>query len=269
MPSFGTDPCHLCVSPGGRHLAAANYSSGSVCVYALTADGAPDERTAFVRHAGSGPDKSRQERPHAHAVIFDPSGKHLLVPDLGIDRLMAYAFNSDSGALTPAPAPFYACPPGFGPRTGAFHPGLPVFYCVSELTNSVLALRYEAKTARMAEIQSVPALPGDFNGQSSCADLRVSGDGRFVYVSNRGHDSLMAFAVDMETGRLKSLGSVPVGGRTPRQFTLFQDVLLAGCQDSDRISVFTLDKSTGLPGLASRFDTPCPVCVLPYGEPYA
>lgn len=268
-PSLGSDPCHLRVSADGRHLAAANYSSGSVCVYALSPDGALGENTAFIRHAGSGPHTGRQEGPHAHAVLPDPKGQYLLVPDLGIDRLMAYRLEPAGGAFSAAPAPFHACPPGFGPRGGAFHPGLPVFYCVGELASSVLVLRYDAATARMEEIQAISTLPKDFRGPNTCADLGVSSDGRFVYASNRGHDSLAAFAVDRETGRLTSLGAVPAGGRTPRQFTLLGDILLAGCQDSGLISVFALDPVSGLPGLVSRFETPSPVCVLPAGRPYS
>lgn len=269
QPSFGTDPCHLCVSPDGKHLALANFMSGSVCVYALSADGALGARTAFIQHEGSGPNPARQKGPHAHAIIFDPAGGYLLVPDLGIDRLMAYRLNPDSGALDPAPEPFHACHPGAGPRSGEFHPRLPVFYSINELGSSISVLRYEAATARMEELQVISTLPEGFSGPNTCADLHVSSDGRFVYGSNRGHDSLMAFAVDQATGKLSSLGAVSVGGRTPRQFTLLGDIILVGCQDSDQIAVFTRDPATGLPSLASRFDTPTPVCVLPAGKPSA
>lgn len=265
MPSHGADPCHLSVSRDGKHLALANYTGGSICVYELTGEGALGRHSDFVRHTGSGPHFSRQQGPHAHAVLFDPKGRYLLASDLGIDRLMAYGLDPSSGRLTPAPAPFFACRPGSGPRGGAFHPDLPVFYGISELSSSVSVLRYNEETAGMKELQVISALPDGFSGSNTCADLRVSGDGRFVYASNRGHDSLMTFSVNQETGMLNRLGAVSTGGRTPRQFAILGDILLVGNQDSDLITVFARDRGTGLPVPVSRFDTPSPVCILPAG----
>lgn len=263
MPTYGEDPCHLSVSPGGGHLVIANFMTGSVCVYALGADGALGERTDFVQHTGSSVNTARQAGPHAHAALFDREGGYLLVPDLGKDQLVAYKLDEDTGRLSPAPSPFFACHPGAGPRSGEFHPTLPVFYSINELASSVTVLRYNFATAEMTELQTVSSLPDGYSEHNTCADLHVSPDGRFVHGSNRGHNSLMVFGVKPEDGTLERLQTVPSGGRTPRQFTLAGDYILVGNQDSDNITVLRRDLQTGIPAQVAQADAPTPVCVLP------
>lgn len=261
--SYGQDPCHLAVSPHGKYLVIANFMSGSVCVYALDDDGSIGLQTDFVQHEGSGPNKARQSGPHAHAALFDPQGKFVLIPDLGKDEIVVYTLDPLSGKLMPAPSPAYTCQAGAGPRSGEFHPVLPVFYCINELTSSIAVLKYESATSQMTHIQTISTLPSDFSGNNTCADLHVSPDGRFVYGSNRGHNSLMVFSVDQWSGTLEQIGAVSTNGRTPRQFALAGDFVLVGNQDSNSISVFRRDPDNGLLHQASQTDAPTPVCILP------
>lgn len=265
-PSYGVNPVHLDASPDGRHLVAANFSSGSVCVYALNGDGSLAERTDFIQHEGSGPHPN-QQGPHAHTALFDLEGKYLLLPDLGIDRIMAYVLDPDSGKLGPAPVPYHVCRPGTGPRTGVFHPALPLLYLINELDGTLSVFRYEAVTGALAEVQTVSTLPDGFEGTNTNADVRLSPDNRFVYASNRGNDSIAVYAVDRLTGLLTPNGIVKTGGRTPRQFALINDIILAGNQNSGTISIFRRDPVSGRLTLHSLFELPSTVCLLPVGMP--
>jgi len=262
-PTGGRDPCHLCLDKNGRHLLIANYSSGSVCVYKTLPDGSLGAHTELVQHTGSGPVTERQAGPHAHSVIFDPNFNFLLVPDLGLDKVVTYKLDSASGRLAPAPEPWFSCKPGAGPRSGEFHPTIPVFYCINELDSSVTVVRYDFETSGMEELQTISSLPPGYGIDNSCAALRVSSDGLYVYGSNRGHNSLMVYAVAQNDGTLEQLGTVPVDGRTPRHFALTGSFVLVGNQDTDSISVFTRDDDSGMLTQVSRYDTPMPVCILP------
>lgn len=263
--SYGMNPVHLAVSPDGRHLVAANFSSGSVCVYALEQDGALAGRTDLIQHEGSGPHPG-QQGPHAHTALFTPDGKYLLLPDLGIDRVMGYVLDPDSGKLGKAPVPCTICRPGAGPRTGVFHPGLPLLYLINELNGTLSVYRYDSATAGLEEIQVVPTLPPGFSLENTNADVRLSPDSRFAYASNRGNDSIAVYAVNDE-GLLSLLEIVPSGGRTPRQFALLGDIILAGNQNSDNVAVFRRHPDTGLLRLETLFDLPATVCLLPVGPP--
>jgi len=262
-PTGGRDPCHLCLDKNGRHLLIANYSSGSVCVYKTLPDGSLGARAELVRHTGSGPVTERQEGPHAHSVIFDPNFNFLLVADLGSDKIMTYKPDADSGRLLPAPVPWYSCKPGTGPRSGEFHPTLPVFYCINELSSSVTVLHYDFESSEMEELQTISSLPPGCAVDNTGAALRVSSDGLFVYASNRGHNSLMVFSVAQNDGTLEQLGSIPADGRTPRHFALTGRFVLVGNQDTDSITVFSRDSESGMLTQVSRYDTPMPVCILP------
>jgi len=262
-PTGGRDPCHLCLDKNGRHLLIANYSSGSVCVYKTLPDGSLGARSELVRHTCSGPVTERQEGPHAHCVIFDPNFNFLLVPDLGADKVMTYKLDAVSGRLAPAPEPWFSCKPGTGPRSGEFHPTLPVFYCINELNSSVTVVRYDFESSGMEELQTISLLPPGCETDNTGAALRVSSDGLYVYCSNRGHNSLMVFAVAQNDGTLEQLGFIPADGRTPRHFALTGRFVLVGNQDTDSIAVFTRDSDSGLLTQVSRYDTPMPVCILP------
>lgn len=262
-PTGGQDPCHVCLDRDDRHLLVSNFMTGSVCVYALKADGSLGERTAFVQHAGSSVNKARQSGPHAHSATFSPDHRRVYVPDLGIDRLAAYRFDGETGRLAAEPSADYACEPGSGPRYCEFHPKLPVCYLIQELSSEVTVLRWEQESGRMVPIQTVPTLPEGFDADNICADLHLTPDGRFLFASNRGHNSLARFAANEKTGELSLLGHISSGGRTPRHFTIARQgrFLLAGNQDSDCIAVFALDPETGALEQVQSVAAPTPVCL--------
>ena len=262
--SVGDGPCHVAVSPSGRHVAVANYGGGSVALFPVSEDGALGEACAFVQHEGSGPDPRRQEKPHAHSVYFDKSGRHLFVADLGLDKIMLYDVDDEKGTLTPHEPPFSSVDPGAGPRHMAFLPNGRFAYVVNEMGNTVTAFSYAPASASFTALQTVPTLPDDFPGHSTTAEIVVHPTGRFLYASNRGHDSIATYGVDEKTGTLTLIGHTPTGGRTPRNFEIDPsgNYLLAANQDSDTIVVFHVDPNTGaLEATGRTVEVGSPVCV--------
>lgn len=247
VSSGGGETCHVALDADERFVACANYADGTAAVLPVLEDGGLGEPVALVRHQGSSANAQRQEASHPHSVTFTPDGGHLLVADLGTDKLMVYAFDPETGALTPAPQPWFTDHPGAGPRHLAFHPEGRFAYLANELDSTVTALAWDADAAVFTELQTLPMLPADFTGQSTAADIHVTPDGRFVYASNRGHDSLAIYAVDPATGLLTATGHQLTGGRTPRGFGLDPSgrwVVVAN-QDTDNVVVFSLDPDTG------------------------
>jgi 6-phosphogluconolactonase len=260
----GTDPCHVVVNRDGTHVFVANFMSGSVCVLPVCDDGSLGEASDFIQHRGWSCDPVRQAGPHAHSVTLDPANRFALVPDLGLDRLLVYGFDRRRGTLAPADVPWIVTTPGAGPRHVAFHPGGAFAYLINELDSTVLALSYDATTGMLKERQTVPTLPDGFEGTSTCADVHVSRSGAFLYGSNRGHDSLVIYAIDPPTGRLTYVGHEPTRGRTPRSFGIdpASRFLLVANQDSDAIVTFRVDPSTGTLAPTGRVTpVPTPVCV--------
>jgi 6-phosphogluconolactonase len=263
QPSEGPGPCHLVVDKAGRNVLVANYGGGNVAALPIGDDGRLKPAVSVRAHEGSGPDQARQEKPHAHGIYLDAAERFALSPDLGADRVFVYRFDSTRGALEPqGTAPL---DPGSGPRHLTFHPSGRYAYVINELLSTVTALAYDATKGALAPVQTVTTLPEGFSGTSWTAEVAVSPDGRFLYGSNRGHDSLAVFRVDPTSGRLTAAGHVPVGGKTPRHFTIEPRGrwLLAAHQDSDSIAVFRLDPATGMPTpVGSPIAVPKPVCVL-------
>jgi len=265
QPTFGADPCYVCVDQGGKWLLAANYSGGSVAVFPIGEDGHLGPATELQQHRGSGEDPHRQEAAHAHSVIIDPSNRYALVADLGLDRIMLYELDSEKGKLKPYETPWVSVRPGAGPRHMAFHPGGRYLYLANELNSTVTAFTYDASSGRLQEIHSLSLLPDDFNGRSYSADIHVTPSGSYLYASNRGHDSLAIFAIDQDTGRLTALGHASTLGHTPRNFAIDPAgaYLLAANQDSDTVVTFRIDPRTGQLTLVGPVATvPSPVCVL-------
>jgi 6-phosphogluconolactonase len=266
QPSMGGGPCHLVVDGAGKNVLVANYGGGSVAVLPIQEDGRLGEPSSVQQHRGSGPNQARQKGPHAHGLAFDRSGKRVFAADLGTDRVFVYDFDADAGALKPAPTPFVAVEPGAGPRHLALHPSGTFLYVINELHSTVTGLRYDGTTGALKAVQTVTTLPADFDGRSATAEVALSPDGRFLYGSNRGHDSLAVFGVDGDSGRLTPLGQVPTGGQTPRHFALDPtgEWLLVANQGSDDVVVFRRD---GESGMLERTGTvgpvSSPVCVLP------
>ncbi|MCC6795293.1 MAG: lactonase family protein [Candidatus Hydrogenedentes bacterium] len=261
--SVGAGPCHVAVAPSGEHLAVANYGGGSVALLPIDAKGALSKASAFFQHVGSSVNKDRQGEPHAHSVTFDSSGKFLIVADLGIDKLIIYKYDAAAGSLTATdPA---VLKPGAGPRHTKFHPTLPVLYSVNELGNSVTAFSFDAASGATKELQTISTLPSDSKGTNTTAEIRVHPSGRYVYASNRGHDSIAVFAVDEQSGELSATGQTPTGGRTPRNFNVDPGgkYLLAANQNSDSVVTFAVDGKTGaLKQVGEPLSVPMPVCVF-------
>ena len=259
-PTHGVHPCHVAVDRAGRALYAANYSSGSVAVFPLGAEGALGPALQLLRHEGASVDPRRQKGPHAHGVFFDPSQEHLLVPDLGLDRIVIYDRDPCDGRLS-ASRPAAVLAPGSGPRHFAFTPDGTRGFVVNELASTVCAFRWQPGSLTLEG--TVPTLPEGWSGSSACADIHVSPDGRFVYASNRGHDSIAAFGV--EGGSLRPVGITPTGGKTPRNFAIDPSgrFLYAANMGSGTIVTFGIDARTGaLEPAGPVLEIPAPVCIL-------
>ena len=260
----GTDPCHVSLDRSGRFAAVANFMSGSVSVFPIMDDGSLGEATAFIQHKGSSADPARQAGPHAHAVIFDPLNRFMIVPDLGLDRLMVYRFDSSRGTLELSAERCVSSLPGAGPRHLEFHSSGRFAYAVNELSSSIAAYSFDSEKAAFTELQNVPTLPADFCGASTCADIHISSSGEFLYASNRGHDSIACFRIDQVSGCLSPAGWEATRGKTPRNFAIDGSgrFLLAANQDTDSIVVFKIDGLTGkLDYTGTTIEVPTPVCI--------
>ena len=262
--TLGGGPCHLHRGPRREDLViVANYGGGSVAVLPIRANGAVGTASAFVQHHGSSVNRQRQEAPHAHGATLSPDERFLFVPDLGLDRLVTCRFNHADGTLTPGDPPFTALKPGSGPRHLVFAPNGQQAYAVSELVSTVTEFTFDAVTGRLTEKAVFPLLPADSQGQSTAAELAVHPNGRFLYASNRGHDSLAVFAI-ARSGALELIERLPSGGRTPRHFALDPTGrwLWAANQDSNDIVVFRVDANTGrLEAAGRKLEVGAPVCV--------
>ena len=264
QPSAGAAPCHLVLDKDGRNLLVANYTGGTVAVLPLAPDGTLNPPVSVHRHEGSGPNKPRQASPHAHAILLDAAGQFAFEANLGTDRVYAYRFNAAAAALEPHQPEETALKPGSGPRHLAWHPSGRYLYCINELDSTVAVFRYDVLHGTLAGIQTVTTLGPGFSGRNTAAEIAVSRDGRFLYGSNRGDDSLAIFAIDASSGTMRPAGHVSTGGRTPRHFAIDESGrwLLVANQDSDSITIFHRDPLTGLPSLSGRLTVPKPVCVL-------
>jgi 6-phosphogluconolactonase len=263
-PSHGTDPCHLTVHPSGRYVLVANFMSGSVCVLPIRGDGSLGDATEVIQHRGSSVDPARQSGPHAHAVVLDEAGRHAFVPDLGLDRVMVYKFDSERGTLAPHDEPWVETAPGAGPRQLVLHPRGGYAYLINELDSTMTAFRYDGDRGTLCEIQTLSTLPKGFAGASTCAEVQIAPSGKFLYGSNRGHDSIVIYAIDQADGTLTCVGHQSTLGRTPRHFVVGPEgvFLLAANQDTDNLVVFRLDPASGeLVATGHSVDVPTPVCV--------
>ena len=263
-PAHGRLPCHIAVDPSARVLLAANYGGPGVTAYRLDADGVPAHVATVVHHAGAGP-HARQEGPHPHAAQVDRTGRFAYCPDLGADRVMIYRLGTGRRLLAAAAPAFAGMPPGSGPRHLAFHPQLPCAYVVCELDSTVAVCAWDPATGALAVVQTVSTLPEGAGVASAAAEVQVHPGGRFVYCTNRGHDSIAAFRVDPADGRLALAAHVPSGGRTPRHCALDRDgrFLYVLNQDSDGISIFWVDPDSGVPqatGDGVRLPRPACLC---------
>ncbi|MGH6924672.1 MAG: lactonase family protein [Propylenella sp.] len=262
--SHGTDPCHLMVDRTGRNVLVANFASGSVAVLPIAADGSLEEASCVIQHEGSSVDPKRQAGPHAHAVEIDAANRFVFAPELGLDKVMIYALDAARGMLKPnAAQPFVSVAPGAGPRQLAMHPNGRFAYLINELNSTMTAYGYDAARGRFAELQTLSTLPKNFSAQSTCAEVQIAPSGKFLYGSNRGHDSIVIYAVG-DDGMLTLVGHESTRGKIPRNFSLSPDgrFLAAANQDSDNIVMFRVDAETGrLSPTGSVAEAGTPICV--------
>ena len=262
--SLGGSPCHVIVDATARFVLVANYTGGNVSVFPIGADGSLGEATDTVQHQGSGPNKERQEGPHAHCVMLDQSNRYAFAVDLGLDKVMIYRFDANNGKLTPGTQPWAQVKPGAGPRHFIFHPNGKFAYVINELDSTLTAFKYDSDNGTLNTIGTVSTLPQGFSGASYCADLHFSSSGKFLYGSNRGHNSIVVYGVDQSTGKLTYVEHADTLGKTPRNFTLDPTgrFLLVANQQSDTVVTLRIDQSTGrLKSTGFVAEVPTPVCL--------
>jgi len=264
VPTRGAGPCYVSLDKNGSFVLVANYDSGSIASFPVHDDGSLGTASGFVQHSGTGPNKERQEGPHAHWIATSPDNRFALAVDLGLDQVLVYGFDPGKGIFTPMLSGFAKVKPGAGPRHLAFHPNGKFAYVLSEMESSVTVFSYQPKTGAFTSLETVSALPKDYSGPKEAAEIAVHPSGKFLYTSNRGHDSIAVFGIDEKKGTLKSLGQVLTGGKTPRHFALDPTgtYLLAENQESNNIVIFHIDPATGgLTPTGQTVDVPSPVCL--------
>ena len=262
-PSMGKAPCHLALDSTGRNLLIANYSSGNVSVLPVAADGRLGEPSDVKQHTGSSVNPQRQLGPHAHCTTLDPANRFAFVCDLGLDKVMAYRFDAAKGTLTPHEPAFATVKPGSGPRHMEFRPDGRFAYVTNEMTSTVTVFSYDPARGALSEVQTVSALPPGFQGANSGAEIAVHPSGRHLYVSNRGHNSIVLFDIDDQKGVLTYVGPLDTGGRTPRHFGIHPAAQYMGIanQASDTVQIATMDAKGRLKGSGLFVPVPSPVCV--------
>jgi 6-phosphogluconolactonase len=266
QPSLGGAPCYITTSKNQKFVLVANYVGGNVSVHPIEKTGRLGASVQLAQHTGIGPNKDRQEAAHAHSIRLDRNNRFAFAADLGIDKLMIYRFDDKTGKLVPNEAqPFYQTKPGAGPRHFTFHPSGKFAFLINELDLTVTALAYDENSGTLKEIQTVPTLPAGVSPAGvTCADVHTSPDGRFLYGSNRGHNSIVSYRIDEKSGRLEYVEHTPTGGKKPRNFAISPggEFLLVANQDSDNIVVFRRDEQTGkLQSTGITAQVPAPVCL--------
>ena len=264
ISSAGAGPAHISVDKTGRYVLVANYNSGNIAVFPIESDGRLGPRTAFVQHTGSSVDKERQSSPHAHEIQASNDNRFVFVPDLGLDELLIYRFDSTSGTLAASRPPFVKVSPGSGPRHLAVSPSGRFIYLVNELSSTVTVFSYDVSSGRLQRQQTISTLAREFKGENTTAEIETDASGRFLYVSNRGEDSIAVLGIDRQ-GKLSLVQRVPTGGKTPRHFRLDPTGkwMFVANQDSDTINLFTVDPASGRLTATSRsLKAPSPVCLV-------
>jgi len=258
--SHGADPCHVDVSPNGKFVAVANYGGGTTAMYPVAENGSLSPASSVIKNEGSSVNPSRQTKPYAHSIKFSPFGNQVFSADLGTDKLNI--FTLDGNKLVQPGQKFVKLEPGAGPRHFDFHPDGDVIFVINELNSTITAIKKAG--GNWEKFQSISTLPADFKETSYCADIHVSKDGKYLYGSNRGHNSIAVFEINSETKQLKSIGFVSVEGNWPRNFAITPNgnYLLVANQRSGNITVFKIKKETGMPEFTgTQIKIPAPVCV--------
>jgi 6-phosphogluconolactonase len=263
LSSRGEGPAHITLDRSGKYALVSNYDGGSIALFPVLEDGRLGEVTAFVQHKGSSVNPDRQQGPHAHAAVFSPDNRFVIVADLGLDQLLVYRFNAATGTLGSDPQILRAVP-GAGPRHLVFDTSGQHLYVINEMQSTVVAYAYDAANGALSELQILSALPKGFARTSEAAEIEMHPSGKFLFASNRGDDSIAVFAVNPKHGTLTPVEIDSTGGKTPRNFVLDPTGtwLLAANQDSDDITVFRVDSGTGhLTRSGQVLHVPSPACV--------
>lgn len=261
----GKNPVHLSLDPSNRYIVTANYTAGSVGVVPIEQDGTLGPRTDLVTLTGEpGPNRKEQAGSHPHNCPFDPAGRFIVVPDKGLDRIFVFRLHAATGKLVANNPPSVATREGAGPRHIAFHPSLPYAYVINELGSTMTTYRYDGGRGSLQPLQVLPTTPANFTGDNTGAEVSVAPSGRFVYGSNRGHDSIVIFAVDRTNGTLSPVDWVSTQGKTPRFFALdpTANFLYAANQDTDTIVTFRVNQRSGRltpTGQIVKVGSPCTI----------
>jgi len=263
VSSHDEGPAHITLDRTGKYALVSNYTLGSVAVLPVLKDSRLGEATSFVQHKGSSVNPERQKGPHAHAIALSPDNHFAIVADLGLDQLLVYGFDAANGTLGAKPRIVRAAP-GAGPRHLVFSRNGRFLYVINELQSTVVTYAYDAAPGALHELQTISTLPKGFSGNNTAAEIEIDPDGKFLFASNRGDDSVAVFAIDPATGTLTHVATAPKGGKTPRNFAIDPtgSWLLAANQDSDEIVVFRIDRKTGhLTPTGEKLQVPSPACV--------
>lgn len=264
QPTYGSYPCYIMLDSTEKWALVANYGGGNITVLPIADDGSLGAATAVIQNQGQTGSQPQQDTPHAHCVMFAPDQQYVFVADLGLDQILIFRFDSVNGQLLPHTVPTVATEPGAGPRHLEFHPNGRYLYVSNELNSTIGVYDYDSGQGTLEHKQTISTLPYDFAGTNSVADIHVTRSGLFLYVSNRGHDSIAVFAVDPNEGTVRLVEIVSSGGQKPRNFALDlnDNFLLVAHQDSHNVIVFQMDNGTGhLTQTTNEISVPSPVCV--------
>jgi 6-phosphogluconolactonase len=262
--SGGAGPCHVNIDSAGKNLLVANYGSGSASVVPIKPNGSLAEPTGFVQHTGSSINPTRQKGPHAHSINVSPDNRFAFVADLGIDKVMIYKLDIEKGTIVKNHPPFAKVQPGAGPRHFSFHPNGKYAYVINELDGTVTAFAYEPKSGALSEIQTISTLPMNFEGPNKCAEVRVHPSGKFLYGSNRGHNSIAVYQIDSTKGTLTFIEHETDDINTPRNFNIDPTgkFCLVGNQGTNSVVVFQINHNTGaLEPTGNKISIGRPVCI--------
>jgi 6-phosphogluconolactonase len=262
--TIGTGPCHVALDRSGKNALVANYGNGSESVLPIQPDGTLGDPSSYIQFEGHGANPDRQEKPHAHGTTFDASNHFAFVCDLGTDRIMSYRLDAEEGKLTPNEPPWFSVHAGAGPRHMAIHPTRPFAYVINEMQSSITGMRMDASRGSFREIQMVSLVPDGFTNQNTGSEIAIHPSGKFLYGSNRGHDSIAVFQIDPGHGTLSPVQHQPTHGKTPRNFGIDPtgNFLIAANQDSDNLVVFRINQETGkLAPTGQELTVGSPVCV--------
>lgn len=264
VPAHGTGACHVNIDKAGKYLYISFYDSGSLTVFAINPDGSIGDTIQTIKYEGSSVNERRQDKAHVHSVLFSPDNAFVYIADLGTDKVMICSIDHTTGKLLPASPPSVSVIPGSGPRHMTFHPEKPYVYLAEELSSSTSLFYQDQVTGNLTSMQTISTLPEDFTDQNTNADIHIDPSGKFLFVSNRGHNSLATYSINKENGELRIVDYPSTMGEHPRNFLIEPkgEFILVANRDTDNVAVFRLDKATGLLEYTGiSLDIPVPVCL--------